>query len=122
MEIKVFKDVSKKEKTSGGLTFGQWMLILSLFLFIVIDVLNSFYQILPPIVNRLILFPLIGLVAFNAMYRPHGLKFTTWIKLNYRFHTTIQTRIYQKEGKREYGPQDFKPNKAIKEAEERTIK
>lgn len=118
MEIKVFKDVSKKDTTFSGLTFSQWLLILSLVGFLVIDVLNAFYNVLPSGIVRILLFPIIGLLAFNAMFRPHGLKFRTWLKLTIRYHTTIQTRIYEKEGERKknYVSQDFKPSKEIQEA------
>lgn len=118
MEIKVFKDVSKKDTTYASLTASQWIFIFSLVGYLVIDVFNAVYEVVPVGVLRLILFPIIGLIAFNAMFRPHGLKFRTWLKLTINFHTTIQTRIYEKEGERKknYVSQDFKPNKAIQEA------
>ncbi|WP_195957986.1 PrgI family mobile element protein [Enterococcus gallinarum] len=116
MEIKVFKDVSKRERTFGGLTGSQWLFILGLIATIALDVVNVIYGFFPVILFRLILFPLLGLIAFNALFRPHGFAFSTWIKLNWKYHTTIQVRTYQKEGIEKYSAKDFIKNKKIKEA------
>lgn len=121
MEIKVFRDVSKKENTKGGLTVPQWLFIIGLVLLIAVTIANAVYQVVPDGLVRIILFPLIGFLAVNALYRPYGLSFNTWLKLFIKFQTTIQTRTYQKENERVnvYGSKDFKENKNIKEAKQR---
>lgn len=40
MEIKVFKDASKRESTFGGLTLRQWLFVLSLFMYLAADIFN----------------------------------------------------------------------------------
>lgn len=51
------------------------------------------------------------------MMKPHGLKYSTWLKLLLKFQTTIQVRTYQKEDERikKYDAKDFKKSKKIKE-------
>ncbi len=63
--------------------------------------------------------PIIGLIGCNAMMRPHGLNYSTWLKLLLKFQTTIQVRTYQKENERikKYDAKDFKKSKKIKETE-----
>lgn len=119
MEIKVFRDTSKKESTIGGLTFSQWFLIITILLFLVADIANSIYLVVPSFVIKIVFFPFLGLVACNALFRPHGMKFITWVKLFIRFQTTVQTRTYQleKERMKKYEPKDFKKGKAIKETQ-----
>ncbi|MGL9969200.1 PrgI family mobile element protein [Enterococcus sp. DIV1420a] len=118
MEIKVFKDVAKKENTYGGLTLKQWGFILGLVLYLIGDISNIFFQFLPMWLLRLLLLPLLGLVACNAMYKPHGFSYPTWLKLFIKFQTTIQIRTYQKEaeGMKKYRAKDFQKNRKIKEA------
>lgn len=117
MEIKVFKDVSKRESMIGGLTPAQWLLIGGLVLFIVVDVLNGLYQFLPILLIRMLLFMIVTVLAVNALYRPHGLKFSTWIRLYITYQTTIQIRLYKKENKKVkiYDGTDFKASKKVKE-------
>lgn len=116
MEIKVFKDISKRDKTHGGLTGSQWLFILALITTIGLDVVNLIFGFLPVFLFRGIFFPLLGLVAFNALFRPYGHKFSTWIKLNWTYQTTVQVRTYQKEGIEKYSAKNFIKNKKIKEA------
>ncbi|MBA0948003.1 MULTISPECIES: PrgI family protein [Enterococcus] len=116
MEIKVFKDISKRDKTHGGLTGSQWLFIIALITTIGLDVVNLIFGFLPVFLFRVIFFPLLGLVAFNALFRPYGHKFSTWIKLNWTYQTTVQVRTYQKEGIEQYSAKNFIKNKKIKEA------
>lgn len=121
MEIKVFKDASKRDKTFIGLTGAQWVFILSLLLVIGLDIGNAVYLVLPVGVYRLFFFPLLALSACNAMYKPYGYAFSSWVKLFLKFQTTIQIRTYQKgERMRIYRAQDFKKGKKIKEATKKT--
>jgi hypothetical protein len=116
VEIKVFRDVSKRDKTMAGLTGSQWLLILGLLLTFGFDVVNAIYGFIPVGLLRGLCFPLLGLIAFNAMFRPHGYKFSTWVKLNLKYQTTVQIRTYQtKEGIEKYSAKDFQKNKKIKE-------
>lgn len=119
MEIKVFKDVTKRESVSGGLTISQIFFVVSIVLFLIVDIVNAFYQFLPSAMTKLIFFPLLGVLACNALFRPHGMKFSTWLKLYIKFQTTIQTRTYQIEDERMkiYEPKDFKKGKKVKEAQ-----
>ncbi|EGO7986231.1 PrgI family protein [Enterococcus faecalis] len=119
MEIKVFKDASKRESTFGGLTLRQWLFFLSLFMYLAADIFNVIYQFIPIGLLRVILMPIIGLIGCNAMMKPHGLKYSTWLKLLLKFQTTIQVRTYQKEDERikKYDAKDFKKSKKIKETE-----
>ena len=117
MEIKVFKDASKRESTFGGLTLRQWLFVLSLFMYLAADIFNVIYQFIPIGLLRVILMPIIGLIGCNAMMKHHGLKYSTWLKLLLKFQTTIQVRTYQKEDERikKYDAKDFKKSKKIKE-------
>ncbi|GMC02537.1 hypothetical protein K5E_22020 [Enterococcus thailandicus] len=118
MEIKVFKDTSKRDKTHGGLTTAQWLLILGLLAFISADIANIIFEVVPTGLERGVLLPILALVASNAMFKPYGLKFFTWVKLYLKFQTTIQTRTYQRheEGTKKYCAKDFKKDRKIKEA------
>lgn len=119
MEIKVFKDASKRESTFGSLTLRQWFFVLGLVLYLAADICNIIYQFIPTGLLRVILMPIIGLIGCNAMMRPHGLNYSTWLKLLLKFQTTIQVRTYQKEDERikKYDAKDFKKSKKIKETE-----
>ncbi|MBO1137171.1 PrgI family protein [Enterococcus faecalis] len=119
MEIKVFKDLSRREKTYIGLLPRQLFFVGMLFLFLILDVVNILYNVLPVFMLRLIMLPLVGISMCNAIVRPHGLKFSTWLKLYFKFQTTIQIRTYQKENERikKYDAKDFKKNKKIKESQ-----
>lgn len=122
MEIKVFKDTSKREKTYGGLTFPQLMLIVSLLIFIGVDIVNIIYEVVPLFIERIILVPILLVSASNAMFRPYGMKFSTWVKLFLKFQTTVQTRTYQRheEGMKKYRANDFKKDKKVKETIKKT--
>jgi hypothetical protein len=117
MEIKVFKDTSKRESVTAGLTGPQWLLILGISSFLILDILNAVFQVIPVWIVRVTFFPVLGLLAGIALFRPHGMSFFTWLKLYFKFNTTIQTRTYKKEGERnkKYEPKDFKKTKAFKE-------
>lgn len=119
MEIKVFKDASKRESTFGGLTLRQWLFVFSLFAYLATDIVNIIFEFMPIGLLRVVLMPLLGLIACNAMIRPHGLKYSTWLKLLLKFQTTVQIRTYQKEEERikKYDAKDFKKSKKIKETE-----
>lgn len=118
MEIKVFKDVAKKENAYAGLTAKQWLFLISLVVYLVGDTLNIIFEFLPMGLFRLIFLPLLGLAACNALYKPHGFPYPTWLKLFLKFTTTIQIRTYQKEteGMKQYRAKDFQKNRKIKEA------
>lgn len=118
MEIKVFKDISKREVTFAGLTIPQWIFVIGLFFYVGIDILNSLYLILPIGILRIMLFPILGILACNAMYQPHGIKYSTWLKLYFKFQITTQVRTYQKEGEgmKKYVSNDFKADKNFNEA------
>ncbi|WP_065772509.1 PrgI family protein [Enterococcus faecium] len=122
MEIKVFKDTSKREKTHGGLTFPQWILIVTLLIFIGADIVNIMFDVIPVFIERIILFPILLVSASNAMFRPYGMKFFTWIKLFLKFQTTVQTRTYQRheEGMKKYRANDFKKDRKVKETIKKT--
>lgn len=121
MEIKVFKDASNREKTYGGITGAQWILIISILLVIGLDVGNAIYMVIPVGQFRMFFFPLLLLSSVNAMYKPYGYTFSSWVKLFLKFQTTIQIRTYQKgERMRIYRDQDFKKGKKIKEATKKT--
>lgn len=117
MEIKVFKDPKSRDKTTGGFTFAQWLSLFTIIIFIIFDVVNSIYAFVPKGLSKLAMFIFIALAVGNALYRPHGMKFTTWLKLYYRFNITTQTRIYKKEGMKKYNKNDFKKQKKIKESD-----
>jgi hypothetical protein len=116
VEIKVFRDVSKRDKTMAGLTGSQWLLILGLLLTFGLDVVNAIYGFIPAGLLRGLCFPILGLIAFNALFRPHNYKFSTWVKLNLKYQTTVQIRTYQtKEGIEKYSAKGFQKIKKIKE-------
>ncbi|MGV8958398.1 PrgI family mobile element protein [Lactococcus lactis] len=117
MEIKVFKDPKSREKTTGGLTLPQWLSLATIIIFIIFDALNSIYAFVPSGLLKITMFIFIALAVGNALYRPHGMKFMTWLKLYYRFNITTQTRIYQKERMKKYSKNDFKKTKKIKESD-----
>lgn len=115
MEIKVYKDVKKREKMYGGLTAGQIISIVAIIFVISIDILNSIFGFLPSFVIKPIEFLVLVVAGANAIVKPHGLEFKTWIKLLFKFNTTIQARTYQEEGIKQYSNNDFKRDKKIKE-------
>ena len=117
MEIKVFKDPKSRDKTTGGFTFAQWLSLVTIIIFISFDIVNSIYDLVPGAISKLAMFIFIALAVGNALYRPHGMKFSTWLKLYYRFNITTQTRTYKKEGMKKYSKYDFKKQKKIKESD-----
>ncbi|MCH1976564.1 PrgI family protein [Enterococcus hirae] len=124
MEIKVFKDTSKREKTYGGLTFPQWVLIVSLLLFISVDIANIIFGAVPVFIERIILVPILLVSACNVMFKPYGLKFFTWAKLFLKFQTTVQIRTYQRheEGMKKYRANDFNKDRKVKETIQKATK
>ncbi|EKF50648.1 PrgI family protein [Lactococcus garvieae] len=115
MEIKVYKDVSKRPKTLGVLTGSQWLLVIALIIGIGADIANSILGFLPDALLKPFILVVVALGAGHALFRPHGLPFTTWLKLQLKYTTTVQTRIYKQEKTKEYHKNDFKKDKKIKE-------
>ncbi|SFL29063.1 PrgI family protein [Lactococcus garvieae] len=118
MEIEVYKDVSKRQKTYWlNLTAKQWIFIALVFLLLGFGIVNTLalhwvndnlYQPL-----SLILMIIVGLFT---MLRIQGMPFERWAKLWLRKNTRIQRRIYKLDQKKGYNRNDFKPDKNEKEA------
>lgn len=95
MEIKVFKDVAKRERLyAGNLTLLQIIAIVVIFGVLAFNVANEFkFHFSNSLVQTLSLI-LISITILGAMWRPYGLSPQSWLKHNIRFMMKNQKRIY----------------------------
>ncbi len=108
MQIKVYKDISKRENLHGNMTMSQWLFIIVTFLVFVFGIVNTIYIHLPTPVVMIPSFLLVALMFSLSMFKPYGLPFKRYLKLLFRFETTIQKRTYKQGRIKKYRHNDFK--------------
>lgn len=117
MEIEVYKDVSKRQKTYWlNLTAKQWVFIGMVFTLLGFGIVNALalHWVSDNIYQPLSLFLMI-FVGLFTMLKIQGMPFERWVKLWFRKNYRVQRRIYKLERKKGYTKNDFKPNKNEKE-------
>lgn len=107
MQIKVYKDVSKREKLHGNMTTSQWLFIIVTFLVFIFGIVNLVFFHLPAPVIMVPSFLLVGFMFSFSMFKPYGLPFKHYLKLVFKFETTIQKRTYNQGRIKKYKYNDF---------------
>lgn len=117
MEIKVFKDVAKRERLyAGNLTLLQIIAIIVIFGVLGFNVANEFKFHLPDTLVQTVSLILILVTIFGAMWRPYGLSPQSWLKHNIRFMMKNQKRVYviEKVGRNKIEKQEKTKSKKTK--------
>lgn len=116
MEVTVYTSVKSRDKTYAGLRSDQILSVVAILSVVGLDVLNTIFGVVPQLIAKPIEFIFIGLPIANAVMRPNGLTFKSWLKLWWKYTITVQTRAYKQERIKAYSKNDFKQDKKINES------
>lgn len=116
MEVTVYKSVKSRDKTYAGLRSDQILSIVAILGVVGLDILNTIFGVVPQFIAKPIEAILVGLPVANAVIRPNGLTFRSWVKLWWKYTITVQTRAYKQERIKAYSKNDFKQDKKVKES------
>ncbi|GAB2022652.1 hypothetical protein RyT2_17260 [Pseudolactococcus yaeyamensis] len=108
MQIKVYKDVSKRDKLYSNMTISQWLFIVTAVLVFALGIVNIIFIHLPTPVIMIPSFLIVGFMFAFSMWRPYGLPFKHYMKLWFKFGTTVQKRTYKQGRIKKYTKNDFK--------------